>query len=986
MRSTALLVVFFHTFLILSPAAAAIRDEMKQQEGPQNVESELSEAYIEAITKLALLKQLRIEDKNTDAVIGELKTLETRLENLNEIATKNAMALEENLNKQNFPKEMMKRQKDLVIRYTRKNKAFMALLSKETKTGVISDILRGINNLLGDNETKPNKRLSNAVSDGKMVFKTTDFKRTHQNFDPNNMGTTSRRPDKNNTPKTTQHDFIISGLHNSPQIKLSALGDFTFDGLEEADNPLYLAETDEVQLTQSIKDKAAELDYDAVKIYHWVRNNIEWLPSWGAIQDAELTLEAKRGNSMDIASLTISLLRASQIPARYVHGTIDVPPEQFNNWAGGFTTAQAAGDYASSAGIPLTLMTSNLAGGKTRKTMRMEHIWVEAATDFQPSRGAINQDADTWVQLDPSFKQYEFQEGLDVVAISGLDMEQLAQDFVDSGTVNETEGWATGFDPSILQTAQATAQAKLEAHIATLDNPTVGDVIGGKKTIIKEYPALPSSLPNRIVIIGTRYDKLPSQLQQKIEFALNTDFLGEMIDPISFPYAKLNNEKVNLSFKPASQTDEDALAALIPEGATDASQLPTSIPSSINVIPELKVNGELVKTGFAMQIGEEINFTTGIKFAGKGYITQPRGYKVIAGSFLNVNVFAGSVSPVKLEQLQSKLEQTKLTLESADQAQIAALTRDDILGDMFYAGGLGYYAQLLSLSYISGLKAKGYYQLAAGYGTIGYEPEVNTFFGQPKSISTGGVAFDIPMINIAANQEGDAEKAKQFNLQVGTLGSALEHITPEQMFAPTDPNAPKPDAISAVKALQKASAAGQKIYKITKDNIDQVLPFLQHGQEARNDIIRGVNAGKEVTTHTDAVSIPGGWSGFGYIITDPVVGDGVYKISGGLNGAMLIIAGASFMIIASLVVMSGVGIAVIQAAALVAGIGASLIAAGVALIHGDIEACKLAISIASSLLITLIGFFATAGLGFSALAGGIGSNIYAAQYGSIVCK
>jgi len=48
-----------------------------------------------------------------------------------------------------------------------------------------------------------------------------------------------------------------------------------------------------------------------------------------------------------------------------------------------------------------------------------------------------------------------------------------------------------------------------------------------------------------------------------------------------------------------------------------------------------------------------------------------------------------------------------------------------------------------------------------------------------------------------------------------------------------------------------------------------------------------VNAGKNVTTHTDKVSIPGGWSGFGYIITDPVLGDGVYKISGGLNGGLL---------------------------------------------------------------------------------------------------
>jgi hypothetical protein len=30
-------------------------------------------------------------------------------------------------------------------------------------------------------------------------------------------------------------------------------------------------------------------------------------------------------------------------------------------------------------------------------------------------------------------------------------MEQLAQDFVDSGTVNEDEGWVTGFDPAILK-------------------------------------------------------------------------------------------------------------------------------------------------------------------------------------------------------------------------------------------------------------------------------------------------------------------------------------------------------------------------------------------------------------------------------------------------------------------------------------------------------------------------------------------------------
>lgn len=150
---------------------------------------------------------------------------------------------------------------------------------------------------------------------------------------------------------------------------------------------------------------------------------------------------------------------------------------------------------------------------------------------------------------------------------------------------------------------------------------------------------------------------------------------------------------------------------------------------------------------------------------------------------------------------------------------------------------------------------------------------------------------------VTADLEGDAERKRQFILQVGTLSSALEHITPEQMFSSTDPNAPQPDAISSVKAMQKASAAGQRIYQIDRANMNQVLPLLSHDQETLDEIRSALNAGKDVTTHTDAVSIPGGWTGFGYIITDPVTGEGVFKISGGLNGGVLIFLGALMLVI-----------------------------------------------------------------------------------------
>jgi hypothetical protein len=386
-----------------------------------------------------------------------------------------------------------------------------------------------------------------------------------------------------------------------------------------------------------------------------------------------------------------------------VHGTIDVPEAKFRNWAGGFTNINAAADFAASGGMPLTTVVS---GGKITK-IRMEHIWVEAAIDYQPSKGAKNRDADSWVPMDPSFKQYEYQEGLDAVAISGIDPEQLAQDFVDSGTVNETEGWVSGFDPTILQNAQTQAQNALEQHIQdNLPDPTVGDVIGGAKISIQEYPVLPSSLPNRIVTTGARYGQLPTQLQHQISYAFEKDILGDPIDPITFAWPEINNQKITLSFKPATPEDEQALQSLLPEGEiTDINQLPDSIPAYlINVIPELKVNGQTVKLGSAMQLGEELPFTTVITYRNYGKV--PYTYNVIAGSYLSVAAVGGNVSQQKLANLKTQVEDTKAKLESNVAGQITNLTKEELLGNMFYAGILGYYGQFNSMVNLLGLKNK----------------------------------------------------------------------------------------------------------------------------------------------------------------------------------------------------------------------------------------------------------------------------------------
>ena len=63
-----------------------------------------------------------------------------------------------------------------------------------------------------------------------------------------------------------------------------------------------------------------------------------------------------------------------------------------------------------------------------------------------------------------------------------------------------------------------------------------------------------------------------------------------------------------------------------------------------------------------------------------------------------------------------------------------------------------------------------------------------------------------------------------------------------------------------------------------------VLPNINQSPFVLNEITNAVNAGFEVITHTDVVSVPG-WSGAGYIILDAETGDGVYKIESGGNGA-----------------------------------------------------------------------------------------------------
>jgi hypothetical protein len=151
----------------------------------------------------------------------------------------------------------------------------------------------------------------------------------------------------------------------------------------------------------------------------------------------------------------------------------------------------------------------------------------------------------------------------------------------------------------------------------------------------------------------------------------------------------------------------------------------------------------------------------------------------------------------------------------------------------------------------------------------------------------------------AVMKDNDGPRQAAFVRQAGMRLSAYEHLVPEKLW--TDARHPG-EAVSAVKALARAAAAGQKIYTLDARNA-AALAQIQVDDDARAEIGDALAAGKTVTVHESPVAISG-WTGSGYIVADPDTGAGAYKISGGANGSFLPL-------------LSGVGLGASAAASLV---------------------------------------------------------------------
>lgn len=722
------------------------------------------------------------------------------------------------------------------------------------------------------------------------------FRRTHTQDDPRALpfGNPSSEVRKPFTESEELQSYLgIDPYANLPQYASLAV---TQDMLDAAfarsggPGPSDLAENPEIQLTDAIRAKAAELNHNAIEIHAWVHNNILFIPSYGSIQGADMTLQTLRGNATDTASLLIALLRASNIPARYAYGTVEIPVDKAMNWVGGVTDPHALSHLLGQGGIPHVLVVK----GGTAQSVRLEHTWVEAYVDFHPSRGVKVHELDSWIPMDASFKQYDFMEGYNLAEKVPFDAQALLNGIQDSATLNEEEGWVRDVPQDLVEEELNHFQQQLEAHIEQ-QNPvaTVGDVLGVRVVKVKEPRPLSAGLPYALVAQHQYFSEVPDNQRHKFRYALaNTGALGAPANSL-FEFTsntvELAGRKLALSFSPATDDDADIIASYLPEpdpetGVVDARLLPDTLPGYlINLTADFSLDGETIHSAVAGTMGTELRETLGLFAPGKGWFSSSNHPAV--GEYRAIALDLQGNSPEQAKRLKHDAEHTRTILETASETQLASLTKHDLVGDLLYGTIFSYFAlnniQDEIASQIAGIVS----YRAPSFGVFTTTLETRYWFGLPRNVSFSGLTMDVDRAARQTVDKANNDKNRiNYNRATGARYSAMEHLVPEQMFRTEENQA---QAISAVKAIALASGEGQRIYTITPYNLDVALDQLTLHADTKTEIRHAVNAGMEVTTHQHSLNFHG-WVGEGYIVIDPESGGGAYKIAGGGNGGKII--------------------------------------------------------------------------------------------------
>lgn len=824
--------------------------------------------YAHALAQLAELGKQPVPDASAIAQINLLRAQYRTVQQYEGQEAQAFAATEAHLRSKGLPAEILARHQAMVVEYTARNAELQAAMrTLDTAASNSANAQAALQQLAQVLAKYPNQSGLQAGKSGKLPW--------------GNGQSTSKKVAM--TPRAHERLFPRT-------VQVAAAGSLSGITLPDAilgETPLPadLAATDDVQLTPEIRALATSLSNNPMQIYNWVRNNIAFTPGYGAMQGAANTLQAKRGNAFDIASLLIAVYRAAGTPARYVYGTIEVPILRAQSWLN-VDSAAAAQSLLTQAGIPNQAV---MQAGQV-SAVQLEHVWVEAFVDYTPSRGAINKTPDTWVPVDGSFKLDQSKAGMDL---------RGAISFNEAGLFDASKQGATcsadaaqTLNATAIQTAYAAYKTQLAAYL-TQQGPdiTIGDVLGSQTIVPENHPILLGSLPYKTIAQGATVNVLPDNLRWQFKYQLFADTTaqaqGQPTVALSGSMASLSGKRLTLSFAPATQADADTLASYLPKAHSNgspiqASEFPATIPGYlIRVKAELRADGQVVASGGSFVLGSELvaeidSYDPSVGNSGNWNVDTNTPH---AGDYQAIAIDAQGVSAAQLAAVKARMAATQAALANNQNT----LTRDDVTGDVLYHTALAYFATTDANSAVFQRAAGVVEQRLPSYGRAIAPALPQMLLGFVNQVSFPGVTLDIDKMSHAVAAKTNGLNAVAYTRQSNERNAAYAYLVLEKLYT----NSSQPgEAVSAVKLLANAASQtqpAQPVYALTTANIASLLPNITLSAAAGTDVQNAVGAGYRVFVAQHPATI-GAWSGEALQIEDLTTGAGAFRVRADNSG------------------------------------------------------------------------------------------------------
>jgi uncharacterized membrane protein/sugar lactone lactonase YvrE len=148
-------------------------------------------------------------------------------------------------------------------------------------------------------------------------------------------------------------------------------------------DPSLLASTPDANITDPfIQEEAAKLNFDPQLIFNFLHNDVGYNSYTGSVRGARGTLWSSAGNSLDVASLGVALMRASGIPAQYAQGTLSQGQAQQ------LIVSMFPSSFQTVGAVPASAKTADPANDPALLSETESHYW------FQFDSGSGITDAD----------------------------------------------------------------------------------------------------------------------------------------------------------------------------------------------------------------------------------------------------------------------------------------------------------------------------------------------------------------------------------------------------------------------------------------------------------------------------------------------------------------------------------------------------------------------------------------------------------------